>query len=627
MLIVVAWAGSRSLNIDTIWYDEWYSLYYAGAAPHYGPISVTQTVDRAIQYNEYNPPGYYIILNLWGQIAGWTPFAARALSLLMGILAIAFMYRLACQLAGATAGLGAAAALGTSAFFIHQLHEVRMYTLFTLWVALTLTAYWQYSYGKPNRRTALLFLVGLLGLLYTHYMALPLVIALALYHLVIAPKNRHWWIILLLAVGCGVLYVPWLGIAFNALGVVSGEGARQFFANDALTLVNNVLTQFSNGAVPLLIILGWYAFRSGKRDTVFVFGLLVCTLGLVLVLNERLHFISIARYLIALWPVLALVVGLGIKQMLNLKLYPFLLMVIWTTAGMALVLPRTLISEPKDPDWQVILPWDQVSQTLSETFFGREDDKDTLVFLLPEPTPFWFHAPLLDYYLRPLRPEVDNMPAWLRLAPTETPFLRAHLVESLENTSPEMFASEAETVVTNTHRLWLGYSPTDLPSAFAKTVWDTTLAEQGFTACTPFVQEPTLQLTLYSRISQSQLIARFGDSIQLGILETALDPQKNQLSFLLGWSISPEIPANTYSVGIYMDDAQGQPVAQVDFGIPVQSTACNRASLSLSSIPSGSYTLSSVVYNWQTGERLNGQSQLGLVDNRPQLMAFDFIPH
>ena len=26
------WAGGRSLNIDTIWYDEWYSLYYAG--PH-----------------------------------------------------------------------------------------------------------------------------------------------------------------------------------------------------------------------------------------------------------------------------------------------------------------------------------------------------------------------------------------------------------------------------------------------------------------------------------------------------------------------------------------------------------------------------------------------------------------
>ncbi len=98
LLLIFSWAGVRSLKVDTIWYDEWYSLYYAGAAPYYGPISVTQTIERTLQYNEYNPPGYYIILNIWGQLAGWTPFVGRALSLLFGILAIAAVYRLGLML-------------------------------------------------------------------------------------------------------------------------------------------------------------------------------------------------------------------------------------------------------------------------------------------------------------------------------------------------------------------------------------------------------------------------------------------------------------------------------------------------------------------------------------------------
>lgn len=190
----------------------------------------------------------------------------RAFSLLLGVLAIAVVYRLGCQMAGTTAGLGAAIGLGTSAFFIHQLTELRMYSLFPLLVALTLLLYWQFTYTKSSWRSAALFFLSLLGLLYTHYMALPLVVALGLYHLLIAPKNRPWWVIALLAVVCGLLYLPWLGVAYSALGAVSGEGARNFFANDALTLVNNVLTQFSNGAVPLLVIVGWYALSQHQAQ-------------------------------------------------------------------------------------------------------------------------------------------------------------------------------------------------------------------------------------------------------------------------------------------------------------------------------------------------------------------------
>jgi hypothetical protein len=32
-----------------------------------------------------NPPGYYLALNAWGAVAGWTPYAGRALSLFVGL--------------------------------------------------------------------------------------------------------------------------------------------------------------------------------------------------------------------------------------------------------------------------------------------------------------------------------------------------------------------------------------------------------------------------------------------------------------------------------------------------------------------------------------------------------------
>ncbi len=618
-MLACSWAGIRSLTIDSIWYDEWYSLYYAGAAPYYGPISVVQTVERTLQYNEYNPPSYYVLLNLWAQAAGWAPFAGRALSLLLGILAVAALYRLGCLMAGRTAGLGAAVGLGTSAFFIQQLHELRMYTLFTLMVTLTLLTYWQLVYRKPNWRGGIFFALSLTCLLYTHYMALPLIIALGLYHLLFVPKSRQWVFVALLAVGCGLLYLPWLSVALKALSTVSGEGARNFFANDAAALVNNVLTQFSNGGVPLLAIFGWYALRGSRRNSIFIFGLLMITLGLVITLNERLHFISIARYLIALWPLLALIVGLGIAQMQHLKLRPLLLVAIWLIASAGLVVPRQSIAEPKDPDWQVTLPWDKVVKVLNKNFFGRPNDTDTLVYLLPRPTPYWFHAPLVDYYLHPLDVQVDNMPAWLQLAPPNAPRLQAHLVESQETSSPEFFEQEAQQVLANSQRIWLAYNPTDLPSPFARPSWQHVLAQQGMIECGTPAQESTLQMSLYVRVPEQRLTARFGDGIQVGVVDVALSPQNQSLLLIIGWAIAADVPANTYSIGLYIDDAQGNPVAQTDFGIPNQQRACTSTAISVAGLASGSYTLSSAVYNWQTGERLIGQSMDMIVGERPQL--------
>jgi Dolichyl-phosphate-mannose-protein mannosyltransferase len=621
LLLVFTWAGVRSLNTNPIWYDEWYSLYYAGAEPFYGPLTLAQTVERTLQYNEYNPPGYYILLNVWGHVVGWTPFALRALSLLFAVAAVAVVYGLGNDLGGKAAGIGAAVALGGSAFFINQSHEIRMYTLFPLLVSLTLWAYWRMIAARQTRISALILFVSLTGLFYTHYMALPLLTSLALFHLLFVPKNRRWFTVSLIVGLSGLLFLPWLQVAWQALGVVSAEGARNFFANSPLSLLNNVLTQFSNGSVALLVIFGWYSLRHRSRSTLLIVVLTLGTFALVILLNQRFQFISIARYLSAVWPLLALVVGLGVAHMQRDHLRPAVLLGVWVLAGAGLILPRALIPEINDPGWQVFLPWPKLASELQRNTYGNSTDPDILVDLLPAPTPYWFHAPLAAYYLHHLNPFVASMPEWLPIQQASQPQLRVHLIESPVTKSGQAFRDEAVSILGDANRVWLVHSPADLPSPFARPEWGQSLVEKGYAACEPLLAESDLQMSLYTRVLSEQLPLQFGSGIRLGLLKSRVNLQDADLSLLLGWSLQ-DMPPNMLSVGLHIDDRSGTLVAQTDYGVPASPVACIQSHISIAGLPNGAYTLHAILYNWQSGERLNGKAADGSEGERLELLRF-----
>ena len=48
LLLVISFLGSRGLNLKAIWYDEWWSVYYAGTSPLYDPIPLAETTNRII---------------------------------------------------------------------------------------------------------------------------------------------------------------------------------------------------------------------------------------------------------------------------------------------------------------------------------------------------------------------------------------------------------------------------------------------------------------------------------------------------------------------------------------------------------------------------------------------------
>ena len=68
------------------------------------PSAPLDVANRIVQYESGQAPFYYVLLSAWGSLAGWSEFSARMLSLLAGVLAVAWVYRLAADMHSINAG-------------------------------------------------------------------------------------------------------------------------------------------------------------------------------------------------------------------------------------------------------------------------------------------------------------------------------------------------------------------------------------------------------------------------------------------------------------------------------------------------------------------------------------------
>ncbi len=169
ILLVLMAFGTYGLNMDMLWLDEVFSIGNIGGyqGPAYNPIQVWQSLS---QNSPQHVPGYFFVLSGWAALTGWTAFGLRALSLLLGLLAVAWTYRLGADWMSRRAGVYAAAALALGAFFIYFTHEIRMYTMIAF---LTVFVLWVYGRIATRHRAPTLWewvalFAGALGLLYSH---------------------------------------------------------------------------------------------------------------------------------------------------------------------------------------------------------------------------------------------------------------------------------------------------------------------------------------------------------------------------------------------------------------------------------------------------------------------------
>ena len=321
------------LNVDAFNGDEPASLLAAGIL-RTGSWSILDVWENTAPRHA---PGWAILLSVWGRIVGWSEFAIRALSLFIGLLTLAWVYRAGSDLFAPAAGLVAALLLSASVFHLAYMARAALYAPVALCTVICVCFYWRVALNpqQPGKGVQAGLLLGSIGLLYSHYLGALLLPVLGLFHLLFVPKNRRWWRSVLLfglATLAGALQLPLLprGVAYTESEDLGGRILA------APAILSHLLSDMTNGLVArsrpasehlllVLLLVLMVAILLRKRtgtDARFVWLLVFASatlLALVIAVNEALRVMAAnrIRYLMPLWPMTALLVGAGLWRLAN----------------------------------------------------------------------------------------------------------------------------------------------------------------------------------------------------------------------------------------------------------------------------------------------------------------------
>lgn len=343
------------LDNEAFYHDEAATLFDAGALSS-GPWPLSLVLEKNAEHSREQAPGWPVLVWLWGQLVGWSEAAIRTLPLLAGLLSIALLYRSGSDLFSPLAGLLAAILLGGSSLFLVYVSVARVYTLVTLFAALSLWSYWRVAL-RPEKSgagsRAGLFL-GALGLLYSHYFGALILPALGLYHLFFVRLSRRWWRPVwpwAAAFLLGLLQFP---VFLSGVRRTLDDEILRSNALDATDLLRLTLSNLVNGliepgafvSIALLLVIPVAALvaairRRSARSNENVLWLPVFTafalLWLMLLINALFAVMADnrQRYLMSLWPLAALSAAALLRRPARQLAPPALalLLALWTLSG------------------------------------------------------------------------------------------------------------------------------------------------------------------------------------------------------------------------------------------------------------------------------------------------------
>ncbi|MBN1286879.1 MAG: glycosyltransferase family 39 protein [Anaerolineae bacterium] len=242
VLLFAAWIRVYSLDAESLWMDEAFSVWAATRG------ALADVVHAAA--GDVHPPFYFMLLKGWTLLAGDTEFAGRLLSVGCGLLTIAFSYRAACEMFTPAAGLLAALVAAASSYQMYYARELRMYTLAPMLGAAAIFFYRRWLCGGARRMNAVGLWAALTLLLYTHYFGafVPLVIALH-YWLVLPEQRRKLPGFLLIYLGTAAAFVPWLPVL--VMQIVARPGGLDQAIPTSPDLMRHLLAVFTD-AQPVL---------------------------------------------------------------------------------------------------------------------------------------------------------------------------------------------------------------------------------------------------------------------------------------------------------------------------------------------------------------------------------------
>jgi mannosyltransferase len=319
----------------SLWFDEAASLL---GGEYIGTMAKTAGIFGAAE-DRYPAFLSKLFLYYW-QFPGKDEFNLRMPAIVFGALAILAIYQLGKSLSGNKTGLLAALILAISPFHIYYSREVRMYSL----VGLTVLAsvYFLINALKYNRfRFWFGYLVFNLISLYTHYMAVLILLAEVIFFLVYYIRSRSLFKNWLLVHGFLFLFlVPWLINVISLVRLAFTNGKAYFwvptwiehvsFKNVFYTL-GNISAGFNASKIIyialtvvffLLLIFGLFKKQKTETAILFWFCFLIPIVSMYLI--SKVKPIYTDRYILPSAIFFYLLVANGLSGLRNKYAIPIL---------------------------------------------------------------------------------------------------------------------------------------------------------------------------------------------------------------------------------------------------------------------------------------------------------------
>jgi len=216
------------LGYAPLWFDEIDTAQWASAAVG-EMLHTVVSYEPAGNFDPYQMPLYFIVVNLWSKIAGLSAEALRFPGALLSVATVALIAVLADALLDARAARRAAWLAAISPYLVHHAQDARMYPLLCALAAASLLLLARFLRGNSDR-LGIAFVVTNVALMLTHYYAFFVIAAELATLVVVHPARKRAWVPGFAATAvaaAGLLYVA-LALTPHRSGDVYRLGSMAF---------------------------------------------------------------------------------------------------------------------------------------------------------------------------------------------------------------------------------------------------------------------------------------------------------------------------------------------------------------------------------------------------------------
>lgn len=319
VLLIVSGLAIRQIDRFPISVDELISINNAGYISD--DTSIPAILNNLETYSAQHVPAYFLLLGFASNVLGWVPPALRMIGVWCGLLALAWVYRIARDHHSGAAGLYAVVFMAGLTLYGYYYAHIRMYTLLTMSCAMFLWTYLRLIRLKRDVYIHEWIMLALSTLLFlsSHIFSITFMIIVGLYHLLFVAKNRRWVQVSGAIILGGLPLVAWLPVLVRGFQHTS---TFSVVTSNALTppeILYHMLIVYSNSLIPLiigalviLIVLSlqqykplrlWLSLSLGSGALIIIIG------GITPIIPpDRM------RYTFVLLIPLAVAIGIGIAQ-------------------------------------------------------------------------------------------------------------------------------------------------------------------------------------------------------------------------------------------------------------------------------------------------------------------------